>query len=243
MKTCCPWSCPRHSRLAWPGCAKLAGGACASTPPPLLQLLCVRWLLLRHCTAKPHCRCCWPHNCTATALQELMVDRDRSSLFYVARALHQLQQRWGTIAHVKGKGDAAAAGGWVGGRMGGRADGWVGGWVRACCLPAWLPACAQAVLLVCSGAGAGCPNRCSCLFLPAPALPCRCLLPAAVQRIMSRMRQEQGREAPAAGGGSRVLACCPSRLASLTRRVPVGQRRQRWILCSAALCCAVLWLS
>lgn len=33
------------------------------------------------------------------------------------------------------------------------------------------------------------------------------LLPAAVQRIMSRMRQEQGREAPAAGGGARLLAC------------------------------------
>lgn len=38
------------------------------------------------------------------------MDRDRSSLFYVARALHALQQRWGTIPHVKGKGDAAAAG-------------------------------------------------------------------------------------------------------------------------------------
>ena len=40
------------------------------------------------------------------------MDRDRSSLFYVARALHGLQQQWGTIPHVKGKGDAAAAGGW-----------------------------------------------------------------------------------------------------------------------------------
>lgn len=39
-----------------------------------------------------------------------MVDRDRSSLFYVARALHALQQQWGTIPHIKGKGDAAAAG-------------------------------------------------------------------------------------------------------------------------------------
>lgn len=38
------------------------------------------------------------------------MDRDRSSLFYVARALHGLQQQWGTIPHVKGKGDAAAAG-------------------------------------------------------------------------------------------------------------------------------------
>ncbi len=43
-------------------------------------------------------------------MQELTVDRDRSSLFYVARALHGLQQQWGTIPHVKGKGDAAAAG-------------------------------------------------------------------------------------------------------------------------------------
>lgn len=41
--------------------------------------------------------------------QELTVDRDRSSLFYVARALHGLQQQWGAIPHVKGKGDAAAA--------------------------------------------------------------------------------------------------------------------------------------
>lgn len=63
--------------------------------------------------------------------QELTADRDRSSLFYVARALHGLQQRWGTIPHVKGKGDAAAA----------------------------------------------------------------------VQRILARMRQEQGQEAPPAGGG------------------------------------------
>ncbi|KAI7840820.1 hypothetical protein COHA_005466 [Chlorella ohadii] len=63
------------------------------------------------------------------AFKELTVDRDRSSLFYVARALHGLQQQWGTIPHVKGKGDAAAA----------------------------------------------------------------------VQRIMSRMRAEQGRDAPAAG--------------------------------------------
>ncbi|PRW45043.1 vacuolar -sorting-associated 33-like protein [Chlorella sorokiniana] len=63
------------------------------------------------------------------AFKELTVDRDRSSLFYVARALHGLQQQWGTIPHVKGKGDAAAA----------------------------------------------------------------------VQRIMSRMRLEQGRDAPAAG--------------------------------------------
>ncbi|EFN56300.1 hypothetical protein CHLNCDRAFT_144693 [Chlorella variabilis] len=60
---------------------------------------------------------------------ELTVDRDKSSLFLVARALHQLQQQWGTIPHLKGKGDSAAA----------------------------------------------------------------------VQRIMSRMRQEQGTEAPAAG--------------------------------------------
>lgn len=43
-------------------------------------------------------------------LQELTADRDRSSLFYVARALHALQQQWGTIPHIKGKGDAAAAG-------------------------------------------------------------------------------------------------------------------------------------
>ncbi|KAL4424634.1 hypothetical protein ABPG77_002252 [Micractinium sp. CCAP 211/92] len=63
------------------------------------------------------------------AFKELTADRDRSSLFYVARALHALQQQWGTIPHIKGKGDAAAA----------------------------------------------------------------------VQRIMSRMRQEQGKDAPAAG--------------------------------------------
>lgn len=43
------------------------------------------------------------------AFKELTVDRDRSSLFYVARALHNLQQQWGTIPHIKGKGDAAAA--------------------------------------------------------------------------------------------------------------------------------------
>ncbi|KAL4448622.1 hypothetical protein ABPG75_005841 [Micractinium tetrahymenae] len=43
------------------------------------------------------------------AFKELTVDRDRSSLFYVARALHALQQQWGTIPHIKGKGDAAAA--------------------------------------------------------------------------------------------------------------------------------------
>ncbi|PSC67512.1 vacuolar -sorting-associated 33-like protein [Micractinium conductrix] len=63
------------------------------------------------------------------AFKELVVDRDRSSLFYVARALHGLQQQWGTVPHIKAKGDAAAA----------------------------------------------------------------------VQRIMSRMRQEQGKDAPAAG--------------------------------------------
>eukprot|EP00887_Chlorella_sp_A99_P004182 scaffold23.g4182.t1 len=40
---------------------------------------------------------------------ELVVDHDRSSLFYVARALQQLQQQTGTIPHVKGKGDTACA--------------------------------------------------------------------------------------------------------------------------------------
>ncbi|KAI3426123.1 hypothetical protein D9Q98_008502 [Chlorella vulgaris] len=43
------------------------------------------------------------------AFKELTADRDRSSLFCVARALHQLQQQWGTIPAVKVKGDSAAA--------------------------------------------------------------------------------------------------------------------------------------
>lgn len=59
------------------------------------------------------------------------MEQDSSSLYCIARALMQLQQLHGTIPHVKGKGEAAAA----------------------------------------------------------------------VQRIAARMRQEMGRDAPAAAGG------------------------------------------
>jgi hypothetical protein len=69
-------------------------------------------------------------------LQELAVDHDRSALFSLARALHSLQQRWGTIPRVMGKGEWAAA----------------------------------------------------------------------VQRMLSRLRLEQGREAPAAGEAPAVLS-------------------------------------
>ena len=59
--------------------------------------------------------------------QELCVDQDRSSLHAVARALHSLQQRWGTAPRVMAKGDSAVAGGWGGGGgAGGRQGGWVG---------------------------------------------------------------------------------------------------------------------
>ena len=87
------------------------------------------------------------------------MDRDRSSLFYVARALHQLQQRWGTLAHIKGKGDAAAAGGWV------------GGWVPACCLQARLLDCMHTCSLF-AAAGAGRSKDCACMHLPCPAAAC-----------------------------------------------------------------------
>ena len=71
-----------------------AAAAAAPPPPPLLP---------QPPTARYACFLLPPHT------QELTVDRDRSSLFHVARALHGLQQEWGAVPHVKGVGDAAAA--------------------------------------------------------------------------------------------------------------------------------------
>lgn len=42
-------------------------------------------------------------------MQELMLDGDTSSLFYVARGLMGLQSMFGTIPHIYGKGPNAAA--------------------------------------------------------------------------------------------------------------------------------------
>jgi hypothetical protein len=100
--------------------------------------------------------------------QELTADRDRSSLFCVARALHQLQQQWGTIPAVKVKGDSAAA----------------------------------------------------------------------VQHIMSRMRQEQGTDAPAAGEGPVSRCRCWSVIVPALRSSNVCS--QRLLSCCSPCCCEAL---
>lgn len=74
-----------------PACLLVEGGVLQGTAlgPPLEGPL--------TCAALP---CCAPHP-LHTSPQELAIDRDRSSLFYVARALHGLQQQWGAIPHIK----------------------------------------------------------------------------------------------------------------------------------------------
>lgn len=42
-------------------------------------------------------------------MQELVADGDTTSLYYTARALMRLQSLYGTIPHVKGKGNHALA--------------------------------------------------------------------------------------------------------------------------------------
>ena len=130
MRTCSAWSCPQPSRRA--GCS--IPGHPAFLVPLLVFLFkgagprrgwCGRqgsvrlWCEPAAALASPlpPLRLCpsagahLPPSLCPFFPQELTVDRDKSSLFLVARALHQLQQQWGTIPHLKGKGDSAAAGG------------------------------------------------------------------------------------------------------------------------------------
>jgi hypothetical protein len=107
--------------------------------------------------------------------------------------------------------------------------GWVGGCQHAACKPDCSIACTHAVsLLLLAQAAQKTAPACTCLARP---------LPAAVQRIMSRMRQEQGREAPAAGAGACLLAAY---LSAAWRASPAAQLD---VFESAELCCCVLCLS
>jgi hypothetical protein len=46
--------------------------------------------------------------CTIVHWQECKVDGDTSSLWYLARAITKLQEMYGVIPHIQGKGKAAA---------------------------------------------------------------------------------------------------------------------------------------
>ena len=127
-----------------------------------------------------HVSCCW--------LQELAVDGDQSCLFYVARALQQLQQQTGTIPHIKGEGRGRVSGVRWGGRQG------VAGGVGA--LPTRLPPFPPILLShpLLRPLSSDLP-----LPLPPPPPPAagKGDAAAAVHRILSRLRREQGRDVPA----------------------------------------------